>query len=71
MITKERFLEIYKNISKIIEEGDKLISNPVLNSDYMLDYAGSIWNCLEILLSIIFSKEGADWFYWWFSKNLI
>lgn len=69
MITKEQFLEIYKNISKTIEEGDKLITNPVLNSDYMLDYTGSVWSCLETLLNTIFNKEGSDWFYWWFFEK--
>lgn len=69
MITKEQFLEIYKNISKTIEEGNKLIANPVLNSDYMLDYTVSVWNCSETLLSTIFSKDGSDWFYWWFFEK--
>lgn len=69
MMNKDKFINLYISLTEFLKESDKLIDNPVLNSEYILDFTELGWNTIEDSLLLSLNKDQVDWIYWWFFEK--
>lgn len=68
-MTKEEFLELYKDIEVFINASDRLTHNEALNSDFVWNYFELGWKIVEKSLLQVLPQEALEEINWWFFEK--